>query len=351
MNFQKVCEVPKVKELLHVAFRKARIKGKQKDLQGTWIEKIRIKEALKLDVIKDSLLPAYERVNKDFPLEYALPDFYQRLMALTVDVPGYRKALKGLVDTTRIMQKLHRDAVKRIHRCSGREEMKAVSNETYGRIASVIKRSEPHLVFLDGVRKIFRTYPDIKDMFTVVIYGFPNVGKSTLLNTITGTRAPTAAYAFTTKTINAGYFTKDRVTAQVLDVPGTLARPERQNNIELQAQLVLEEVANVIIYVFDVSEYCGYPLENQEKLFKTLRMRKPIFVYLSKKDLLTPAEIKAFDREHYTLDEIKEKIMVLANQYYQEQAELKSKQKNDTDENGDSDNDDDGEPIEEEDET
>ncbi|MBI2573564.1 50S ribosome-binding GTPase [Candidatus Woesearchaeota archaeon] len=332
MNFQKISEVPKVKELLHNAFRKARMRGIQKDLHGTWIDKIRIKESLKLDVIKDSILPAYERVNKDFPLEFALPEFYRKLMELTIDVEGYKKALKALADTTRILQKIHKEAIKRIHKATLREDMKAISLETYGRIASVIKRSEPPLLFLDEARRTFRSYPDIQEMFSVVIYGFPNVGKSTLLNTITGTKAETAAYAFTTKTINVGYYTKDGITVQLLDVPGTLARQEHMNKIELQAQLVLEEVAQAIIYVFDISEFCGYPRENQEKLFKSLRMRKPVFVYVSKKDLLSQEELATFEHQHQPLEEIKEKIMNLAEKYYAEQQSLK---KDTLEENGD----------------
>lgn len=328
MNFQKIGEVPKVKEILHNSFRKARMKGRQKDLQGSWIEKIRIKESLKLDVVKDTLLPPFERVNRDFPLEYTLPPFYQRLMELTIDMAAYKRSLKGLVDSTRIMQKLHRDAVRRIFKCTNREEMKTISTETYGRIASVIKRSEPHLLFLDSARKIFRTYPDIKtDMFTVCIYGFPNVGKSTLLNKLTPSKALTAAYAFTTKTINSGFYTQDGAIIQVLDVPGTLARPDKMNTIELQAQLVLEEVAQAIIYVFDISEYCGYPFENQERLFKTLRMRKPIFVYVSKKDILTQEQLAGFATEHKTLDEIKAEIATRAVVFYAEQTALKLEEK------------------------
>ena len=99
-----------------------------------------------------------------------------------------------------------------------------------------------------------RTYPDVKEMFTVCIYGFPNVGKSTLLNKLTTSKATVAAYAFTTKEINAGYFTVEDKKIQVFDVPGTLARENKMNYIELQAELVVKELADIIIYVFDVSE-------------------------------------------------------------------------------------------------
>ncbi|MEK6892138.1 MAG: GTP-binding protein [Nanoarchaeota archaeon] len=86
---------------------------------------------------------------------------------------------------------------------------------------------------------------------TAIIVGFPSVGKSTLLNSITNANSPVGAYAFTTLTCIPGLLEYNHSKIQVLDVPGIVegAATGRGRGREV---LACAQSADMVLIIVDV---------------------------------------------------------------------------------------------------
>jgi len=85
-----------------------------------------------------------------------------------------------------------------------------------------------------------------------------------------------ASYPFTTQGISVGHFESNGLTFQVIDTPGLLDREmEKRNEMELKAILALRHLANVIVFVIDPSEYCGYGIDIQLRILSDIRSKFP----------------------------------------------------------------------------
>ena len=180
-----------------------------------------------------------------------------------------------------------------------------ILNSFFPRMCTVIKKLNPSFGYLEEVRKHLARLPSIDPSTrTLIITGFPNVGKSSLMNNLTNAKVDVQPYPFTTQSLFVGHTMYKYVPWQILDTPGVLDHPlEQRNTIEMQAITALAHLNACILFVIDISETCGYFIEQQIALFhsiKPLFKSKPMVVVLSKMDLkkwddLSPESQKAIE--------------------------------------------------------
>ena len=259
-----------------------------KHAKGRKIEERRV--ITSCQVIKDKLKSILDAV----PDIEELHPFYQDYIDITVGVDDMKQALGALNWAYGILTQLEKDYGARIRR-SPSEKATSLQKQAYGRISSVVYKIEKDLDFLDFAKAKLRNMPTIDfEATTIVIAGFPNVGKSTLLRQITGAEPQVANYPFTTKGIQIGHTERHWKSIQIIDTPGLLDRPVLEmNNIEMNAIVALEHLADAILFIFDASETCGFHLENQYNLLKQIEKifgEIPVIYLFNKMDLIEDRE-------------------------------------------------------------
>ena len=255
-----------------------------KHLKGKRIEERRV--ITSCQVIKDKLKSILDSV----PDIEDLPPFYQDYIDITVGVDDMKQALGGLNWAYGILTQLEKEYGSKIRK-NPSEKATTLQKQAYGRIASVVNKIKKDLDFLDFAKANLRNMPTIDfDATTIVIAGFPNVGKSTLLNQISGADPQIANYPFTTKGIQIGHVERHWKSIQIIDTPGLLDRPVLEmNDIELNAIVALEHLADAILFIFDASETCGFGLESQYNLLKQIEKifdNSPVIYLFNKMDLI-----------------------------------------------------------------
>ncbi|MCQ2052522.1 MAG: 50S ribosome-binding GTPase [archaeon] len=239
------------------------------------------------DIVKDSLteyINRFPRIEKD-------DDFFPELIDLVIGIDQYKKSLGAINWAAKKIEKIKIESLRNVRRSKDIFAINCIRNSFYGRMSSVIDQVEKDLLFLRESKNKFRVMPFIDPKIaTVVVAGFPNVGKSRLVTYLSTAAPEVAPYPFTTKGIVVGHIEDGWKKFQVIDTPGLLDREfEDRNNIEKQAVLALRYLTHVILFVLDPSETCGYSIEKQETLLKSVIngfKNVPVITAESKNDIL-----------------------------------------------------------------
>uniref|UniRef100_H2ZGF1 Nucleolar GTP-binding protein 1 n=1 Tax=Ciona savignyi TaxID=51511 RepID=H2ZGF1_CIOSA len=245
----------------------------------------------------------------EFPKLEDVHPFYADLMNVLYDKDHYKLALGQLNTAKHLIDNVGRDYVRLMKYGDSLYRCKMLKRAALGRMCTIMKRQKQTLEYLEEVRQHMSRLPSIDpNTRTILISGFPNVGKSSFINKITRAEVEVQPYAFTTKSLFVGHMDYRYLRWQVIDTPGILDQPlENRNTIEMLSVTALAHLRSAVVYVMDISEQCGESLESQLSLFNNIRPlfnNKPLFVMANKIDVLSKDDLSD---EHKKLFEDLEK--------------------------------------------
>jgi len=285
--------------LLDNAFRKAKLAAQKtyEKSQNKGLKRIKETELTRIKVVRDYITSKLNKIVEGYPRVEKMPMFYVELLDTTIGIKNFKKTMAKFYNVSQLIDKLYDQYKNKIKGAGNIDLIRKARSAFYGRVSSLV--SELPFEELEKIERAFKDFPKFKEsLLNVVIAGLPNVGKSTLLNKLTNNRVDTKPYPFTTKKILVGLIKTPYGNVQVIDTPGILDRPfENLNPIEKRAILALRYLADRIIYVFDITESCGYPLRKQINLYEQIKHHfgEPI-VYFSKTDLFSEEDWKKLEK-------------------------------------------------------
>ena len=271
--FQKIPMVLSAEKLLERAFKKAK-KIHIPDKNILYSKKKTI--IASTESFSTNIISTLDQYVKKFPSIDNLPIFYRELLDIKINTGKLKKALGAVDWAKKTCQSIYLKQSKALKKNNNINFLKQKQHEIYGRISSVVKQIDEALKILENTQKVIEKLPDIQNIPTIVIAGYPNVGKSSLLKKLSSAKPKIAQYPFTTKEIHLGHIERKEKHVpqrfQIIDTPGLLDKPlAKRNKIEKQALLVLKYLADIIIFTLDPSETCGYSFEEQKKLLSQIK--------------------------------------------------------------------------------
>jgi len=280
VEFETIPTVPTADEVLDRSLRRAAARKKLKTNVDTANEEF-------VRAVGSAIHDKLKSVVGSFPSFERLPPFYQEMADILVSLDRLKHSLGAVTWAADQVRAISSGYARSMRKCDDTDQKR---RQAVARMASVVHQVGDDLLFLNEARNILRKLPHVnEDEFTVVVAGFPNVGKSSFIRLVSTAEPEIAAYPFTTKGIIVGH--RDiggRERVQFIDTPGVLERPaEERNPIERQAVSAIINTADAVLFILDASEHCGYSLEDQTLLLEEVRraVDVPVVPVVNKADI------------------------------------------------------------------
>jgi GTP-binding conserved hypothetical protein len=281
---ERIPTVPDSKEIIERSFKG--VNKVQNIYLPSFLNKLKSVSIQKIKLMEATAKKALGRVYDGFPKFDDLDRFERDVLFIMVNGREYERSLNNLKWARTKITELATNSIRGIKKAPNMTVIARFRSSFYGRFSSIIEDMDESLSFLREAREALKKVPQVsREMKIIIIAGFPNVGKSSLISKLTNLTPEIADYPFTTKSINVGMMKMGASIYEVLDVPGLLNR-KNHNTIERVALAAIENIGNLVVCMMDPTEECGYRLEEQQKLCDSLKdLGKNVLIVENKIDV------------------------------------------------------------------
>jgi len=185
-NFKSIPVVQNASELINAVLSKTQRKTPTVIHPGYKITRIRKFYMRKVKFTNQSVAEKVHSIITTFPKLDDIHPFYGDLINILYDKDHYKMALGYLHTAKNLCEKIANDYVKLMKYGDSLYRCKQLKIAALGRMATVLKKLNSSLVYLEEVRKHLGRLPSIDpNSRTLILTGYPNVGKSSFMNNIT----------------------------------------------------------------------------------------------------------------------------------------------------------------------
>ena len=254
--------------------------------------KERNKSAKQLDGLTTMMCKPYGEYVKQFPKIERLHLFERALLELTVDREEYENTIYDVDEARKSMLTMGKEYAQRAKNGKTERETVAVREEGFKSMEAKFVKSQQKFEKLKEIAKKLRRLPVAElETPTVAMVGAPNVGKSSLVRSVSSGVPEVNNYPFTTRGVVMGHFFIENRRHVVTDTPGLINRNDNaRNKIERLAIATLEHLPVCAVFVTDLSGLSGTSVKDQLELRAELKSRfaskRPWLDVLSKCELI-----------------------------------------------------------------
>jgi len=295
--FADVPTILTAEEIIEVAHNRSMRISMKSSLRMSREARSKIREITRLQEFTKQVKEKITEVVEEFPSIDRLSPFYLELTEILVGTDRLKQALGAVYNCLPAIDEITFKHTEALKLATDFHQMKKTRSAAKGRISSILRATAPNLDFIIEAKRVLSQLPGVApNIPSIVCAGFPNVGKSTLVKMVSTAEPEIAYYPFTTRKLIMGHLKVANQTVQIVDTPGILDRPmSERNDIERQAIAALKYLANVIIFMIDPSEACGWSFEQQLNLLNEVQRMfplNPILIALNKIDITPESQLE-----------------------------------------------------------
>jgi len=259
--------------------------------------KAKKREGARIMIAEKETAGYLEAIVKSVPTLDDIHPFYREMLEIQLGVAKAKSALGRISRAARIIHEVGKASIRQLKGARNPTAAATARRAFMGRTSSLVRGAEEDLATISLLREKMKDLPTADPLVpTIVLAGYPGVGKSTIVSKLSSAKPMVRPYPFTTQEIIIGHIKSARGIIQVVDTPGILDRPlAERNKAELLAISALGYLSNIIAFIVDISESNGFSLSSQKHLLDDVKQtfaNRDFLIFFNKVDLASPQQLE-----------------------------------------------------------